>query len=207
MSRSTPVTPMSHRLTAAPAGLVSLLKLPRSGRSPYATAAATLVVFGLMLFPSSALALVAPICDGFPRSVEVGKTERMLGSCSDMDGDALVITIVQQPTLGVAGVDDQGTSFPSVNYTATAAGPDSFTFQASDGFFQSSEAVVTTNNYGGTTPGTQPPSTTPPPGSSGRPGKCSKLRGKKRARCIKKRCGKLKGKKKRTCLKKVTRKR
>ena len=40
-----------------------------------------------------------------------------------------------------------------------------------------------------------------------RPGKCSKLKGKRRAACIRKRCRKLKGAKRRACVKKVTRKR
>lgn len=46
---------------------------------------------------------------------------------------------------------------------------------------------------------------TPQPKPAPQAGKCSKLKGKKRVQCIKKRCGKLKGKKKKTCAKKVTR--
>ena len=40
---------------------------------------------------------------------------------------------------------------------------------------------------------------------SGRAGKCAKLKGKKRAACVRKRCGTLRGKKRKTCAKKVTR--
>ncbi len=49
------------------------------------------------------------------------------------------------------------------------------------------------------------PQPNPTPGSTKRPGSCSKLKGKKRARCIKKRCGRLRGTKKKACVKKVTR--
>ena len=181
----------------------TLRKLPRSVRSPYAIAAA--VVFGLMFSPASALAIgFPPICDGYPRDAEVGKTQTSVGVCSDFENDALHITITVPPSKGVAGVDNQDTPYASVQYTASTTGPDSFKFQASDGTLDSSEAIVTTNNYSGAG-GTPPPPGSQPPPSTGRPGKCSKLKGKKRARCIKKRCGKLKGKRKRACVKKVIR--
>ena len=51
----------------------------------------------------------------------------------------------------------------------------------------------------------QPPST--PPKTKSRAGKCSKLKGRRRVACIRKRCRKLKGAKRRACVKKVTRKR
>ena len=54
-------------------------------------------------------------------------------------------------------------------------------------------------------PTSQPTSKPQSPTRKGRPGKCSKLKGKKRAACIKKSCRKLKGSKKRACVKKVTR--
>lgn len=48
----------------------------------------------------------------------------------------------------------------------------------------------------------------PKPAASRRtPGTCSKLKGRKRATCIKRHCAKLKGAKKRACVKRVTRKR
>lgn len=60
-----------------------------------------------------------------------------------------------------------------------------------------------TGSPGGDQPATQTP---PPPAApaEGKPGKCAKLKGKKRAACVKKKCGKLKGKKKKACVKKVT---
>ena len=51
------------------------------------------------------------------------------------------------------------------------------------------------------------PPTPPRPPLSPRPGKCSKLKGKRRAACIRKRCSKLKGARRRACVKKVTRRR
>jgi len=53
------------------------------------------------------------------------------------------------------------------------------------------------------------PTPNPPPTSNptGSPGKCSKLKGKKKKACVKKRCRRLKGKKKKACVKKVTRRR
>lgn len=61
-------------------------------------------------------------------------------------------------------------------------------------------------------PSPQPqPQPTPQPQPARRHGKCSKLKGKKRAVCIKRRCGKLKRRKKkaryRACVRKVTRRR
>lgn len=58
---------------------------------------------------------------------------------------------------------------------------------------------------------TPKPVPTPKPTSStsnkkGKPGKCGKLKGKKRAACIRTSCPKLKGAKKKACVKKVTRK-
>ena len=40
----------------------------------------------------------------------------------------------------------------------------------------------------------------------GKPGKCAKLKGKKRAACVKRRCGRLRGAKRRACVRRVTRK-
>jgi serralysin len=57
---------------------------------------------------------------------------------------------------------------------------------------------------------TPPPNSKPPdskPKPTDRPGKCSKLKGKKKKACVKKRCGRLKGKKKKACVKRVTRRR
>lgn len=47
----------------------------------------------------------------------------------------------------------------------------------------------------------------PQPAATGRPGKCSKLRGKRRTACVRKRCSRLKCKRKKACVKKVTRRR
>ena len=203
------VSPVAAPADGSTGWVGTLRKLPRSVRSPYAIAAAA-VVFGLMFSPASALASGnAPICDGYPRDAPVGKMQPSLGICSDFENDSLHITITVPPSKGVAGVDNQDTSYASVQYTASTTGPDSFKFQASDGTSASSEAIVTTNNYSGAD-GTPPPGTAPPPGSqpppsTGQPGKCSKLKGRKRARCIKRRCGKLKGTRKRACVKKVIR--
>jgi len=52
---------------------------------------------------------------------------------------------------------------------------------------------------------TQPQPTVQPQPKPKPGGKCSKLKGKKRAACIRKSCGKLKGKKRKACIAKVTR--
>ncbi len=53
----------------------------------------------------------------------------------------------------------------------------------------------------------QQPAPQPKSSAKGKSGKCSNLKGKKRAACIRKRCRKLKRAKRRACVKKVTRKR
>ena len=54
----------------------------------------------------------------------------------------------------------------------------------------------------------QPPPGQPPPNPQPRPrrpGKCSKLRGRRRAACVGRSCGRLRGSKRRACVRKVTR--
>lgn len=54
-------------------------------------------------------------------------------------------------------------------------------------------------------PAVSPASPVTAPRPRGRPGKCSKLKGKKRARCIRKSCAKKRGTRKKACVRKVTR--
>ena len=54
----------------------------------------------------------------------------------------------------------------------------------------------------GPPPGVAPP---PPAQRRTRSGRCSKLKGKRRAVCVKRRCGKLRGAKRRACVKRATR--
>ncbi|MDQ1712246.1 MAG: large repetitive protein [Frankiaceae bacterium] len=65
----------------------------------------------------------------------------VLGNDSDADGDAIDATVAAQPSHGSVDLDDNG----SFTYTPAAnfAGPDSFTYTASDGFTSSTPATVT----------------------------------------------------------------
>ena len=77
--------------------------------------------------------------------MEVGEPETAV-PCSDADGDELALTITQPPQKGTLEILDQGTTSPSLRYTATAVGPDSFSYKANDGSTDSNEATTTTVN-------------------------------------------------------------
>ena len=58
------------------------------------------------------------------------------------------------PQKGTLEIVDQGTPSPSLRYTATSVGPDSFSYKASDGSSDSNEATTTTVNVDTTAPQT-----------------------------------------------------
>ena len=103
-----------------------------------------------------------PQCGGLQQvQVEVGEP----GSgfpCLDAEGDDLTLTITQPPQKGTLEIVDQGTPRPSLRYTATSVGPDSFSYKASDGSSDSNEATTTTVNVD-----TKAPDTTVTEGPSG----------------------------------------
>jgi Bacterial Ig-like domain (group 1)/Bacterial Ig domain/Thrombospondin type 3 repeat len=101
----------------------------------------------LLLSSAGAQAAVAPPqCIGLQQvEVEVGEP-RSAPPCTDADGDNLTITITQQPQRGTLEIVGQGTPIPSLRYTATEVGNDSFSYKANDGNADSNEATVTTNN-------------------------------------------------------------
>ena len=85
--------------------------------------------------------------------VEVGEPEGG-APCFDAEGDELTITITQQPQKGTLEVVGQGTPSPSLRYTATSVGPDSFSYKASDGSSDSNVGTTTTVNVDTTAPQT-----------------------------------------------------
>lgn len=96
-----------------------------------------------------------PQCGGFTQiQLEVGAPGSGV-PCSDAEGDNLTITITQEPQKGDLEVVDQGAQAPSLTYTATSVGPDSFSYKANDGTSDSNEATTTTVNVD-----TQAPQTT-----------------------------------------------
>ena len=87
-----------------------------------------------------------PQCQGATgEDYEVGEPS-IAGGCSDVDGDNVTITITQEPTNGTVQIQGNGSPFPSINCTATGTGPDTFSFDATDGENTSDEVVATTNN-------------------------------------------------------------
>jgi hypothetical protein len=94
-----------------------------------------------------------PICFAAEFFVELGDSESGV-PCYDDEGDDLTITITQKPQKGTLKVTDQGTSAPSLTYTATAIGDDSATYKANDGNSDSDEVTATSFNYDETPPET-----------------------------------------------------
>jgi Bacterial Ig domain len=94
--------------------------------------------------------------------VEVGDPSVGAGWCFDPESDNLTITITQQPQKGTLEIVDQGTRSPSLRYTATSTGSDSFSYKANDGSSDSDEATTTTVNVD-----TTPPQTTIDTGPTG----------------------------------------
>lgn len=103
-----------------------------------------------------------PFCFGLDDvSVELGEPGSAV-PCFDEEGGNLTITITRRPQKGTLEVIDQGTPAPSLTYTATAIGADSFSYKASDGNLDSDEATTTTVNVD-----TRPPETTIDAGPAG----------------------------------------
>ena len=95
-----------------------------------------------------------PECGGLEQAqVEVGEPEGA-DPCFDAEGDELTISITQQPQKGTLEVVGQGTPSPSLRYTATSVGPDSFRYKASDGSSDSNVGTTTTVNVDTTAPQT-----------------------------------------------------
>jgi hypothetical protein len=87
-----------------------------------------------------------PTCGGL-QQVPVEVHEPGTGvPCTDAEGDDLELTITRPPQKGELEILDQGTRVPSLRYTATMVGPDSFSYKASDGSSVSNEATTTTVN-------------------------------------------------------------
>ncbi len=85
-----------------------------------------------------------PQCFGLQNvQVEVGTADY---GCFDDEGGDLTITITEQPQKGTLEIIGQGTPNPSLRYTATSVGPDSFSYKASDGNSDSNGATTTTVN-------------------------------------------------------------
>jgi uncharacterized protein YggU (UPF0235/DUF167 family) len=106
-----------------------------------------------------------PQCFGLQQvPVEVGESGSGV-PCIDPEGDNLTITITQQPAKGTLEIVDQGTPSPSLRYTATSVGPDSFSYKASDGSADSNQAATTTVNVD-----TKEPETTIDAGPAGTTG-------------------------------------
>ena len=95
-----------------------------------------------------------PVCGGLQEvRVEVGEPGSGV-PCSDAEGDILTLTIMQQPQKGTLEIVDQATRHPSLRYTATSVGRDSFSYKANDGNSDSNEATTTTQNVDTTAPQT-----------------------------------------------------
>jgi hypothetical protein len=87
-----------------------------------------------------------PQCGGLQQvQVEVGEPGSGV-PCFDAEGDRLTLTITRPAQKGTLEIVDQGTPSPSLRYTATAVGADSFSYKASDGSSDSNEATTTTVN-------------------------------------------------------------
>lgn len=81
----------------------------------------------------------APVADSQSLSVQQGDSISVVLNASDIDGDALSYSIVDQPQFGVLTG-----SAPSLTYAANGDydGPDEFTFSVSDGIVESNVATV-----------------------------------------------------------------
>ena len=84
----------------------------------------------------------APVCTGSEMTVAAGTATTLSLPCSDADGDALTLSIVQPPTLGAVGAVDQ--TARSVVYTAPQgqAGSTTVTFKAAYDRAESAPATV-----------------------------------------------------------------
>ena len=73
-----------------------------------------------------------------------------IGWCSDEEGEDgnITVSVVQQPAHGTLAVQDQGGKTPSLVYTPTSNGDDTFTFKGSDGTNDSDLAGATVHNVG-----------------------------------------------------------
>jgi Big-like domain-containing protein/PASTA domain-containing protein len=105
----------------------------------------------------------APACTDGTKSTPNATPASIALTCTDADGDALTLSIIAAPGHGSLGTISSG----SVTYTPTGtyAGPDSFTFKASDG---KSDSNVATISITVGSPG-PPPLPTPKP----KPKKCT----------------------------------
>ena len=82
----------------------------------------------------------SPECEPVAAVTEVGTAVEVDLDCTDPDGDALTLSVVDPPAHGSLGAISGGT----VTYTPDAGehGADSFTYRASDGDLESSPATV-----------------------------------------------------------------
>jgi hypothetical protein len=100
----------------------------------------------------------APTCTGASINVPNATPTSTTLTCTDSDGDPLTLSIVAPPghgTLGTIGATGSVTYSP----TGTYAGPDTFTFKASDGKADSNIATVSITVA--EVPFTPPPPTPP----------------------------------------------
>jgi hypothetical protein len=89
-----------------------------------------------------------------------------IGQCSDEEGETgnITVSVVQQPAHGTVSVQDQGGQTPTIVYTPTSNGDDTFTFKGNDGTQDSLVAGASVHNIGGAAaPVVQPKPATPAP--------------------------------------------
>jgi hypothetical protein len=96
-------------------------------------------VSGLAIFARA----TTPTCQAVSGTASKGAPATITLTCSDADGDPISRLIASQPVHGKLGAVNQGTG--TVTYTPNAgySGPDSFTFEASDGANTSGPATAT----------------------------------------------------------------
>jgi hypothetical protein len=105
---------------------------------------------------------LAPTCVALASNVGAGTPIAILLSCTDLNLDPLTLAFVATPAHGILGAIDQATG--TVLYTPVAgySGPDSFTYNASDGTLASNTATVSLS-VAAAAPGPVPPSAIVPP--------------------------------------------
>lgn len=85
---------------------------------------------------------LAPTCNGGSVAVPHDTATTVPLQCTDADGDTLTISIVTGPAHGTLSAIDQGAGTVSYTPTSGYTGPDSISFKANDGAFDSNVATV-----------------------------------------------------------------